>query len=153
MGTAELKAQFGPKKHELSVSTYQMCILLLFNNAPQITFKEIMDSTAIPIPDLKRNLLTLSSSKYRVLLHKSKKAAGGDDEKPKKSEDGEEAAAEKVRVHHRPARKCRDSDVSYLDCRRFGRGIHFYLQREVPLQVVPSQGNARSAEGDRARAC
>lgn len=32
MGTADLKAQFGSRKHELTVSSYQAVILLLFNN-------------------------------------------------------------------------------------------------------------------------
>ena len=36
MGTADLRATFGDGvKRELSVSTYQMCILLLFNTADQ----------------------------------------------------------------------------------------------------------------------
>ncbi|KAL6049859.1 Cullin-3A isoform A [Balamuthia mandrillaris] len=67
MGTADLKAFFGTKKHELMVSTYQMVILLLFNTADTLTFKEIRDATGIPIPDLKRNLLSLSLAKYKIL--------------------------------------------------------------------------------------
>eukprot|EP01120_Amphizonella_sp_Union-15-10_P001540 TRINITY_DN1169_c0_g2_i2.p1 TRINITY_DN1169_c0_g2~~TRINITY_DN1169_c0_g2_i2.p1 ORF type:complete len:744 (-),score=149.38 TRINITY_DN1169_c0_g2_i2:127-2286(-) len=67
MGTAEIRAFF-TKKHELNVSTYQMCILLLFNSAPQMSYKEILSATGIPIPDLKRNLLTLSSPKYKILV-------------------------------------------------------------------------------------
>eukprot|EP01103_Thecamoeba_quadrilineata_P019179 TRINITY_DN765_c0_g1_i1.p1 TRINITY_DN765_c0_g1~~TRINITY_DN765_c0_g1_i1.p1 ORF type:complete len:756 (+),score=129.29 TRINITY_DN765_c0_g1_i1:106-2268(+) len=69
MGTAELKAYFGQKKHELNVSTYQMCILLHFNNAEEITFKDLLDMTAIPAPDLKRAILSLSVlGKYKILL-------------------------------------------------------------------------------------
>jgi len=67
MGTAELRAQFGSKKHELNVSTYQMCILLLFNTKDEYSFKEISDATSIPPPELKRNLLSLSTSKYKIL--------------------------------------------------------------------------------------
>jgi len=79
MGTAELRAQFGPKKHELLVSTYQMCILMLFNQSSTLSFKDIQKSTEIPIPDLKRNLTTLSSARYRILLRKkaSESGAGG----------------------------------------------------------------------------
>ncbi len=43
MGTADVKAAFGTKKHELSVSTYQMVILLLFNEKTELTFKEIRE--------------------------------------------------------------------------------------------------------------
>eukprot|EP01101_Sappina_pedata_P006463 TRINITY_DN3204_c0_g1_i1.p1 TRINITY_DN3204_c0_g1~~TRINITY_DN3204_c0_g1_i1.p1 ORF type:complete len:755 (-),score=227.71 TRINITY_DN3204_c0_g1_i1:56-2320(-) len=60
MGTAELRAQFGPKKHELSVSTYQMIILLSFNQFQSQTFKEIIERTGIPATELKRNLFTLA---------------------------------------------------------------------------------------------
>jgi hypothetical protein len=31
MGSADVKANFGGRRHELSVSSYQMCILILFN--------------------------------------------------------------------------------------------------------------------------
>jgi len=70
MGTAELKAQFGPKRHEINVSTYQMCILLLFNSTESLSFKEIRDATEIPVPDLKRSLLALSCGKYKILVKK-----------------------------------------------------------------------------------
>jgi len=68
MGTAELRAFFGPKKHELSVSTYQMCILLLFNSSDKMNYKDLLSATGIPIPDLKRNLQTLSCTKYKILV-------------------------------------------------------------------------------------
>ena len=41
MGTAELKAEFGSKRHELSVSTQQMCILLLFNSTDRLSYAEV----------------------------------------------------------------------------------------------------------------
>eukprot|EP00983_Pelagomonas_calceolata_P105585 1159145-Pelagomonas_calceolata.AAC.6 len=46
MGTAELKAEFGSKKHELSVSTQQMCILLLFNGADRLSYNEVRSQHA-----------------------------------------------------------------------------------------------------------
>jgi len=67
MGSADLKAVFGTKKHELSVSTYQMVILLLFNDRNEMSYKDIKDATGIPITDLKRNLLSLSCAKYKIL--------------------------------------------------------------------------------------
>eukprot|EP00027_Filamoeba_sp_ATCC50430_P010543 CAMPEP_0168562902 /NCGR_PEP_ID=MMETSP0413-20121227/12379_1 /TAXON_ID=136452 /ORGANISM="Filamoeba nolandi, Strain NC-AS-23-1" /LENGTH=717 /DNA_ID=CAMNT_0008594377 /DNA_START=100 /DNA_END=2253 /DNA_ORIENTATION=+ len=67
MGSADLKAQFGPKKHELTVSTYQMVILLLFNDRETMSYKELREASNIPIADLKRNLVALSSAKYKIL--------------------------------------------------------------------------------------
>lgn len=67
MGAADLKALFGTKRHELSVSTYQMVILLLFNDRTEMSYKDIRDATAIPIADLKRNLMSLSIAKYKIL--------------------------------------------------------------------------------------
>jgi len=67
MGTADLRSHFGSKKHELNVSTFQMCILLLFNKNQTLSFKEIQEGTTIPLQDLKRNLYTLSCAKYKIL--------------------------------------------------------------------------------------
>ena len=40
MGSADLRATFGDGvKRELSVSTYQMCILLLFNDADTLSYQ------------------------------------------------------------------------------------------------------------------
>lgn len=80
MGTADLKAVFGTKKHEVTVSTYQMVILMLFNEKNDYTYKEIHEATQIPIADLKRNLFSLACGKY-VLLNKepnSKSIQDGD---------------------------------------------------------------------------
>lgn len=80
MGTGDLKAFFGSRKHELSVSTYQLVILLLFNGSSQMTFKDIKDATGIPIPDLKRNLMSLTISKYKVLTKNPKEKEIKDDD-------------------------------------------------------------------------
>jgi cullin 3 len=68
MGTADLRAYFGTKRHELCVTTYQMCILLLFNTQNTLSFKDIHTATAIPIPDLKRSLAGLTSPKCKILI-------------------------------------------------------------------------------------
>lgn len=67
MGSADLKAIFGSKRHEITVSTYQMVILLLFNDRNELSFKEIKEQTAIPVTDLKRNLISLTSIKHKIL--------------------------------------------------------------------------------------
>ncbi|KOM31428.1 hypothetical protein LR48_Vigan01g098300 [Vigna angularis] len=71
MGTADLKATFGKgQKHELNVSTYQMCVLMLFNNADRLSYKEIEQATEIPASDLKRCLQSLALVKGRNVLRK-----------------------------------------------------------------------------------
>jgi cullin 3 len=68
MGTGELRAFFGKKRHELNVSTHQMVILLLFNNHDTLTFKDILNATNIPAPDLHKNLLPLLVPQHKILL-------------------------------------------------------------------------------------
>lgn len=71
MGTADLKATFGNgQKHELNVSTYQMCVLLLFNTADKLNYREIEQATDIPPQDLKRNLQSLACVKGKNVLRK-----------------------------------------------------------------------------------
>ncbi|CAG07688.1 unnamed protein product [Tetraodon nigroviridis] len=58
------------RKHILQVSTFQMTILMLFNNRETFTFKEIQQETDIPDNDLLRALLPLYWGKpsQRVLV-------------------------------------------------------------------------------------
>lgn len=71
MGTADIKATFGKgQKHELNVSTYQMCILMLFNSSDQLSYKEIEQETGIPSSDLKRCLQSLACVKGKNVLRK-----------------------------------------------------------------------------------
>jgi cullin 3 len=71
MGTADIKATVGKgQKHELNVSTYQMCVLMLFNSADGLTYKEIEQATEIPASDLKRCLQSLACVKGKNVLRK-----------------------------------------------------------------------------------
>jgi len=70
MGTADIRAQFGSKMHELNVSTYQMCILMLFNDVDKLSYREIADATDIPPADLKRSLQSLACAKGKNVLRK-----------------------------------------------------------------------------------
>lgn len=71
MGTADLKATFGRgQKHELNVSTHQMCALMLFNNADCLSYKEIEQATEIPASDLKRCLQSMACVKGKNILRK-----------------------------------------------------------------------------------
>lgn len=78
MGSADIKAVFpkvpnkGERRHELNVSTYAMCILMLFNDLPEsasLTFEEIQAQTNIPNADLIRNVQSLAvAPKTRILI-------------------------------------------------------------------------------------
>jgi cullin 3 len=70
MGSADLKATFGSKRHELNVSTYQACILLLFNESESLSFRDILAATGIPPAELKRNLQSLACVKGKNVLRK-----------------------------------------------------------------------------------
>lgn len=76
-GAAELRATFGTdpnnlRRYELCVSTYQMCILLLFNDKDVLTLGEIRTKTHIPDLELRRHLISLCTPKNRILKKGSK---------------------------------------------------------------------------------
>mmetsp|Transcript_35919 Transcript_35919/g.107315 ORF Transcript_35919/g.107315 Transcript_35919/m.107315 type:complete len:811 (-) Transcript_35919:515-2947(-) len=85
-GTAELRATFGSspdklRRHDLSVSTYQMCILILFNDSPKLTLRQIRTATGVPDAELRRHLISLCTPRHRILRKGSKgKAIAGDDD-------------------------------------------------------------------------
>uniref|UniRef100_A0A1A9WMC6 Cullin family profile domain-containing protein n=1 Tax=Glossina brevipalpis TaxID=37001 RepID=A0A1A9WMC6_9MUSC len=62
------------RKHILTVSTYQMCVLMLFNNREIMTYEEIQQETDIPERELHRALQSLSMGKpsQRLLVRNSK---------------------------------------------------------------------------------
>ncbi|XP_068140665.1 cullin-3-A isoform X1 [Drosophila tropicalis] len=62
------------RKHILQVSTYQMCVLLLFNNRDILTYDDIHQETDIPERELVRALQSLSMGKpaQRLLVRNSK---------------------------------------------------------------------------------
>ncbi|XP_053507506.1 cullin-3-like isoform X2 [Ictalurus furcatus] len=62
------------RKHILQVSTFQMTILMLFNNREKCTFEEIQQETDIPERELVRALQSLACGKptQRVLTKESK---------------------------------------------------------------------------------
>jgi len=72
MGNADLKATFASRKHEINVSTFQMCILLLFNAADSLSYADISEATKIPVAELKRALQSLACGKFRILTKEPK---------------------------------------------------------------------------------
>jgi len=71
-GAAELRANFGGRRHDLLVSTYQMCILLLFNEEDVLTLGQIRTRTQIPDSELRRHLISLCTPKNKILKKGSK---------------------------------------------------------------------------------
>ncbi|CAH0389373.1 unnamed protein product [Bemisia tabaci] len=63
-----------PRKHIIQVSTYQMCILMLFNNRDKLSYEDMMNETDIPERDLIRALQSLAMGKatQRILIKNPK---------------------------------------------------------------------------------
>eukprot|EP00484_Ammonia_sp_Unknown_P001425 CAMPEP_0197020740 /NCGR_PEP_ID=MMETSP1384-20130603/1612_1 /TAXON_ID=29189 /ORGANISM="Ammonia sp." /LENGTH=764 /DNA_ID=CAMNT_0042448425 /DNA_START=104 /DNA_END=2398 /DNA_ORIENTATION=+ len=67
-GKADVSVQFSPKtKKILTVSTYQMLVLLLFNNKKTVTFEEMVELTGIPREDLQTAVLSMAHPKVKVM--------------------------------------------------------------------------------------
>jgi cullin 3 len=75
MGTADIKATFKGRKHEFTVPTFGMVILLAFNDLPPgqetLSYTELKEITAIPDEDLIRNLQSLAVAPKTRLLTKT----------------------------------------------------------------------------------
>jgi cullin 3 len=76
MGSAELRAHFPKKRYMVTVPTYMMTILMLFNEVEKLTYQDIRETTQIPVAELDRCLLTLVMGKSKLLV-KSSKGGGG----------------------------------------------------------------------------
>lgn len=63
-----------PRKHIISVSTHQMCILMLYNERDSFTFRDLAERTQIPEKDLLRALMSLAMGKQsqRILIKSPK---------------------------------------------------------------------------------
>eukprot|EP01080_Neovahlkampfia_damariscottae_P004361 gene4361-7717_t len=84
MGTGDLKANGYSKKFEFTVSTFQVGILLSFNDSKSISFSEFIDLLKIPADSLKSSLAQLTAptdkedvSNSKILLHDAKKDKNG----------------------------------------------------------------------------
>mmetsp|Transcript_4118 Transcript_4118/g.8984 ORF Transcript_4118/g.8984 Transcript_4118/m.8984 type:complete len:757 (+) Transcript_4118:64-2334(+) len=68
MGSIEMNVNCFPRRHILSVSTYQALCLLLFNRQPRVQLQDMEHATAIPKEELKRHVLSMTVSKHKLLL-------------------------------------------------------------------------------------
>jgi cullin 3 len=67
-GTADVSVHYTSRKYELVVSTYQACLLELFNDSATVTFGRMLSETGIPEDQLKRHLISLCTPVARVLI-------------------------------------------------------------------------------------
>jgi len=67
LGHCVLKAAFAQGKKELMVSLFQALVLLLFNNADELSLEELRTFTNIEDGELRRTLQSLACGKARVL--------------------------------------------------------------------------------------
>lgn len=67
LGYADIKTLYTSRPYELTVTTYQMVLLLQFNEAEEIPYRTLLTATRIPADELKRHLISLATPKHRIL--------------------------------------------------------------------------------------
>uniref|UniRef100_A0A7S1WGP7 Cullin family profile domain-containing protein n=1 Tax=Alexandrium catenella TaxID=2925 RepID=A0A7S1WGP7_ALECA len=95
MGGVDLSANCFQRKHFLVVSAYQCLALMLFNKQKEVTFREICEATKLPKEECKRQVLSMTVSKHRILL---RDGSSKDIEDETKLEVNDQFANEKVKV-------------------------------------------------------
>jgi len=71
MGTCQVLAKYEDGNKDLLMSTYQACVLLLFNQAAELPAQDIQKALQLPFEDVKKNLLSLCVSKQANILKKT----------------------------------------------------------------------------------
>mmetsp|Transcript_44914 Transcript_44914/g.124911 ORF Transcript_44914/g.124911 Transcript_44914/m.124911 type:complete len:754 (-) Transcript_44914:201-2462(-) len=95
MGGVDVTAQCFPRKHILVVSAYQCLALMLFNKQKEVTFREVCEATKLPKEECKRQVLSMTVSKHRLLLRDGNTK---DIEDETKLEVNEQFTNEKIKV-------------------------------------------------------
>mmetsp|Transcript_11025 Transcript_11025/g.19100 ORF Transcript_11025/g.19100 Transcript_11025/m.19100 type:complete len:748 (-) Transcript_11025:342-2585(-) len=67
LGSCMVKGNFGQKPIEMTMSTMQAAICLLFNDAEELSYKEISERVNLQDDDVLRLLHSLSCAKYKLL--------------------------------------------------------------------------------------
>jgi cullin 1 len=70
LGTCNVLGRFSAGEKDLVMSTYQACILVLFNKQEEWTAADIQKTLTLPFDDIKKNLLSLTVSKNANILNK-----------------------------------------------------------------------------------
>ena len=68
MGYGVVQWKVGDKVYDLVVSTFQMCILEVFNTHSLVSCEDLQGYTNIPMVELKRHLVSLTTRSARVLM-------------------------------------------------------------------------------------
>mmetsp|Transcript_81622 Transcript_81622/g.210149 ORF Transcript_81622/g.210149 Transcript_81622/m.210149 type:complete len:755 (-) Transcript_81622:486-2750(-) len=68
MGQVELTSHCFQRKHILVVSAYQALALVLFNNSREVIFRDIVAATKVDREECKRQVLSMTVSKHKLLL-------------------------------------------------------------------------------------
>lgn len=71
-GSCMVKARFPKGEKILNLSLYQTIVSVLFNDADEISYSDIVEGTGIGEQDLKRTLLSLACGKVRILQKRPK---------------------------------------------------------------------------------
>jgi cullin 3 len=79
MGSGELLFESRGRTYHMNVTTFQMCVLALFNRFENVTFQQMLDETGIEEKELKRNVigLMLDRKEKRVTKLLVKKGSAG----------------------------------------------------------------------------
>lgn len=83
MGNGEVVSRFGngARTYDLIVPAHAMCVLMLYNDANSLTFREVQAATKIPADELRRVLQSLALGKSRVLSKSPPTKEVADDDK------------------------------------------------------------------------
>ena len=73
IGKTAIQPTFTERPYEFDISTYQACILMLFNDAEEMTIKEIMDATNLPLTEVQFQMKNLFSPKTKILQKQNAK--------------------------------------------------------------------------------
>lgn len=95
MGSVEMTTMCFPRKHILVVSAYQCLALMLFNQRREVRFRDVVDATRINKEECKRQVLSMTASKHKLLL---KDSASKDIEDETVLQVNEQFTHEKVKV-------------------------------------------------------
>ena len=71
LGTVVLSGNFPVGRYDFVCTTYQACLLYMFNEVHEMSFEEILRATNFDVETCKRVLVTLACSKSRVLKKSS----------------------------------------------------------------------------------
>ncbi|PNW75189.1 hypothetical protein CHLRE_12g516500v5 [Chlamydomonas reinhardtii] len=80
LGSCMLRASFPKGMKELSVSTFQAAVLMLFNDTDTLSYKDVLAGTGLEEKELKRTLQSLACGKVRVLTKEPKGRDVNDDD-------------------------------------------------------------------------